>query len=363
MDSEDKRTAQDLREAFARIANTENREELSSPKVKYNSKQQYIKINQVLNNAEIRGNWEYDLKKFVDSCDRETQSKLVCGNYIDIRTLKRNMNNSDHVLMLQEDWKFIATLLAFDSLKEKDILSLEECLEIATRRRCKKSPYNLNGEDAKRLLNHEPGSKEKLQVIEKPQRQKRKKGVIAQSKTVEALSRAVEENTKLKVRGRNMKTTTPANVRRKKLNYNRIWTNHIENTDYVMTGEVDIDEKLGFYRFEKTPTDLLRNRMDDLLIVTKEEAKRQIKERRDKETNVKKSVTEEELVEEMRKKKNTMARSTAWKKCHLCLHFAEVDTVILGSSSRAHYRGYHENQNTAHFEPLAFSVVQILEKD
>ena len=94
MDIEDIRTAQDLREAFARIANTENREELSSPKVKYNSKQQYIKINQVLNNAEIRGNWEYDLKKFVDSCDRDTQSKLVCGNYIDIRTLKRNMTKS-----------------------------------------------------------------------------------------------------------------------------------------------------------------------------------------------------------------------------------------------------------------------------
>ena len=103
--------------------------------------------------------------------------------------------------------------------------------------------------------------------------------------------------------------------------------------------------------------------MDELLIVSKEEAKRQIKEKRDKETNVKKSMTEEELMEEMRKKKNTMERSTTWKKCHFCLHFAEIDTVILGSSSRAHYRGYHEEKNTAHFEPLAFPVVQILEKD
>ena len=103
MDSEDIRTAQDLREAFARIANTEDREELSSPKVKYNSKQQYTKINQVLNNTEIRGNWEYDLKMFIDSCDGETQSKLVCGNYIDIRNLRRNMMYNEHAQMLQED--------------------------------------------------------------------------------------------------------------------------------------------------------------------------------------------------------------------------------------------------------------------
>ena len=128
--SEDIRKAKDMREAFARIANTKNREKLSSPKLKYKSKVQYIKINHVLNNTEIRGNWEYDLKMFIDSCDGETQSKLVCGNYIDIRNLRRNMMYNEHAQMLQEDWKFIATLLTFDSLKEKNNLTLEECLEI-----------------------------------------------------------------------------------------------------------------------------------------------------------------------------------------------------------------------------------------
>lgn len=75
---EDEKKTQELKEAFARIANTKNREELSSPKLKYKSKVQYNRINQVLLNSENRGSWEYDVKQFVGSCDGETQSKLVC---------------------------------------------------------------------------------------------------------------------------------------------------------------------------------------------------------------------------------------------------------------------------------------------
>ena len=303
------------------------------------------------------------MKMFIDSCDGETQSKLVCGNYIDIRNLRRNMMCNEHAQMLQEDWKFIATLLTFDSLKEKNNLTLEECLEIATRKRSSKGKYNLSGEDAKRLLNHEPGSKERLQVEEKPQKQKRQRGVISKSKTVEALSRAVEDKIQLKVKGRNMKTTTAENVRRQKISYSTIWRKHMKNTDYVVTEKVEMDQTLKFYIFKKTPTDLLRTRLEEMLKVSKEEAEEQILEKRNKDTQVKKPMTEEELKEKMRQKKGKMTRSTCWKQCMFCFVYAGVETVILESSSSAHYRLYHKDQNTRGEEPQAFPTVQILEKD
>ena len=360
---EDEKKTQELKEAFARIANTKNREELSSPKLNYKSKVQYNRINQVLLNSENRGSWEYDVKQFVGSCDGETQSKLVCGNYIDIRIMRRNMKNNEHAQMLKEDWKFIATLLAFDSLKEKDSLSLEECLEVATRRRSNGSRYNLDGDDGRRLLNYEPGKKEKSQIEDKPQKQKRKRGVISQSKTIEALSKAVEENIQLKVKGRNMRTTTADNVKRQKISYSTIWRNHCQSSDYIVMEVLEMDSTLKFYRLKKTPTDLLKARLMGMLTVSKDEAREQILKRRSKDSQVKKPVTEEKLKDEMRKKKTKMARSTCWKQCMFCFVYAEVETVILESSARAHYRLYHEGKNTAGEEPLAFPIVQILEKD
>ena len=100
-----------------------------------------------------------------------------------------------------------------------------------------------------------------------------------------------------------------------------------------------------------------------MLTVSKDEAREQILKRRSKDSQVKKPVTEEKLKDEMRKKKTKMARSTCWKQCMFCFVYAEVETVILESSARAHYRLYHEDKNTAGEEPLAFPIVQILEKD
>ena len=117
---EDNRMSENLKKALASFAKNENREKLdeNSAKLKYTAIQQYHKVNQLLLNSQIRGHWEWDLKRFIDKCDRKTQEKLACGNYLDIKTLKINMRKSEHVHYLNEDWKYIATLLTVESLKE-----------------------------------------------------------------------------------------------------------------------------------------------------------------------------------------------------------------------------------------------------
>ena len=346
---EDNRIIENLRMTLAKIHTIPSREKMSKDRVKFRAQDQYNRINQLLMNAEQRGNWEYDIKRFVSSCDKRTQEKLS-GNYLDIRVMKANMRRSEHVHLLKEDWQYIAILLAIDSLRNSECLTLEECLDLVTRDRGDSGKYNWTENDSKRLMIGEV-------KIDKAKPQKRKRGNKSQTRTVKALSETLEENIELKVKGRNMRTTTLSNVKRLKISCNTIWRKHIQSK-LTRTVAVEIDPQIGLFKFTKIPTEALKNKMKDMLQIDKDEARRQIKEKRSRDKDRQKELSDEEL----KHKRMVMKRSTCWKKCMYC-QYLDIDTIILESSSRAHYRLYHQKMNSGGMEPLALPVVQILEKE
>ena len=355
---EEYRISENLRKAVANFAKDENREKFdeASAKLKYNSSEQYKRINQLLTNSQIRGHWEWDLKKFIDSCDRKSQYKLACGNYIDIKTLNINMKKSEHIHYLKEDWQYIATLLTVESLKEKGCLDLEECLEIATRTRREKSPYNWKKKDSERLLNKETAH------TEKPKPQKRKKGEISETKTIKTLEGTKEREIILKVKGKNLKTITLKNVRRQKITYSVMERKHLW-TDMNVTKIMEMWPEMGYTKFTKEPSEMLKEKINKMLKISKSEAKNQILRKGNKENTAQK-VTQQERMEELRKKRQEMSRSCCWKQCMACLVLAGIETVILESSIKAHHTSVHLPMNkTTEMDKRAFPVVEILHKE
>ena len=356
---EENRISENLRKALANFAKDENREKFdeASAKLKYTPSEQYQRTNQLIHNSQIRGHWEWDLKRFIDSCDRKTQYKLACGNYIDIKTLKINMKKSEHVHYLKEDWQYIATLLTVESLKEKGCIDLEECLEIATRTRREKSPYNLKKKDSDRLLNRETTH------AEKPKPQRRKKGEMSETKTVKTLEGTKEREITLKVKGKNMKTITVKNVRRQKITYSVMERKHLW-TDLNETKMMEIWPEMGYTKFTKEPSDMLKEKINLMLKISKSEAESQILRKRNKENTTQKRVTQQERMEELRKKRQEMSRSCCWKQCMACLVIAGIETVILESSTKAHHTSVHLPMNkTSEMDKRTFPVVEILHKE
>ena len=356
---EDNRMSENLKKALASFAKNENREKLdeNSAKLKYTAIQQYHKVNQLLLNSQIRGHWEWDLKRFIEKCDRKTQEKLACGNYLDIKTLKVNMRKSEHVHYLNEDWKYIATLLTVESLKERGYIDLEECLEVATRTRKGKSPYNWTRHDSERLLNRETA------LVEKPKPQKRKKGEISEAKTVEAFEGTKDKEIILKVGGKNMRTITVKNLRRHKIICSVMERKHLW-TEMNITTMMEVYPTMGYTKFTKKPSEMLKDKINKMLKISQSEAKSQILRRRSKENTAQERVTQQERMEELRKKRQEMSRTCAWKQCMACLVIADIEIVMLESSTKAHHTAVHLPMNTTKdIEQRAFPVVEILHKE
>ena len=226
-------------------------------------------------------------------------------------------------------------------------------MEVATRDREGGGKYTWTTSDSDRLL----GVRQKM---EKPQPQKRKKGDISKSRTVKALTETKQDHVVLKVKGRNMKTTTLSNVQRLKLSFNSIWRKHMKSK-FTVTEQINIDPDIGLFKFKKVPTDELKARIDSQLIVDAKEAEEKILEKLERTRKAPADADCE--IQEMVEKKKSMKRSTAWKSCLYCHHLAGEQIVILAASAKEHYRSYHQAHNDGVMDPLAFPVIKVLEKD
>ena len=323
-------------------------------KLKYKGTVQESRLDKLVVNQTIYGNWEYTLRDLVENVHTGLLEKLSFGNHLDIKHFKNNLKTSKHAVMVrkEEDWMLMACMLAVESEMEKGNNLEESLLEVAKYRE-RSYKYNWTTKDINKIFDMTIASDTKTATTPK----KRPRGKKSKDHTQSSLQKAKARGIKLIVDGRNLLKTEEKSLERRKVIWGIQEAKHLE-TQGNITRMMEQDTKLKVTTFTKDISTDLKDIMDRELLIHKRQATEAIQNKNTKGEDLTQSRVQE-------KRQQMQAASVCYNKCNLCKHFAKIDIVLQESSKMGHYNSFHEAHMKEPNQDLMksyYPVVKIIRK-